>query len=262
MIADSIIATQALPAPLGVADTAIEDPTVVGLLDFAGFMIRWALNDRLAQLHGPTSGAAILDACPAVNCYPFNPETAHVRLPKPSLFMWWDGESQVTQWTTIYSRRIRKIKALYMFAETVNPGGAKARAGIPGIVDGVFAKLANENWHPSYGYNGAPAGTPIVQSLDLMWLQYSGGAAGFMFEVPSNGSTADQGKAAGQVQRGYPALTGTFTVCERVDVSTPVDPDDVAGDLLTMISTNEQGDMADVVTIKEGYLPAADGSEA
>ena len=262
MIGNSVVATQTLPVPLGAADTEIADPTVSGLLDFAGFMIRWALNDRLAQLHGPTSGAAILDACPAANCYPFNPETTHVRLPRPSLFMWWDGDSQVSQWTTIYSRRIRKIKALYMFAETVIPNGAKARAGITGIVDGVFAKIANEYWHPSYGYNGAPAGTPIVQSLDLMRLDYNGGTAGMVFEVPGNTTVADQGKTGGQVQRGYPALTGVFTVWERVDVSTSVDPDDVAGDLLTTISTNEQGDMDDVLTIKEGNLPAADGSEA
>lgn len=261
MLADSTVATQALPVPTGDVDSVIDDPTVVGLLDFAGYMIKWALDSRLAQLHGPTSGAAVTDACPVANRYPFNPETTHVRLPKPALFMWWDGTSQTTQWTMIYGRRVRQIKALYMFAETVLPGGMRARNGIPAIVDAVFAKIANERWHPSYGYDGDPAGTPIVQSLDLMDLGYNGGTAGMMFEVPGNTTVADQGKTGGQIQRGFPALTGTFTVWERVGVSTPEVPGDVQGDTLTTIAVNEQGDTADTVTIKEGYLPAADGSE-
>lgn len=261
MLADSVVATQSLPVPTGTADGYLHDPTVVGLLDFAGYMIKWALDTRMAQLHGPTNGAVIADACPTANRYPYNPETTHVRLPKPALFMWWDGPSRVTQWTTIYARRERQIKALYMFAETVLPAGMKARNGIPAVVDAVFAKIANERRHPLYGYDGAPAGTTILQSLDLMHILYDGGVQGMMFEVPGNTTVADQGKTGGQVQRGYPALTGTFTVWERVGVSTMEDPGDVAGDVLASLETNEQGDVDDTLPFREAYLPGADGSE-
>ena len=48
---------------------------------------------------------------------------------------------------------------------------------------------------------------------------------------------------------------------ERVDVSGWTNPDDVQGDSLTTLRTNEQGDLADVLVVKEGYLPSADGTE-
>lgn len=261
MLADTTVGTQALPAPPQDADGRIEDPTVAGLLDFAAFMIKWALDARLAEIHGPTDGNAIVDACPVANRFPFNPETTHVRAGKPALFVWWDGASQVAEWTTIFGRRTRTIKALYLFPETVLPTGMRARAGLPAIVDAVFAKLANEMFHPDYGYNGAPPGTDIATSLNWIDFSYEGGTQGMVFEVPGNTTVADQGKSGGQIQRGYPSMLGSFTVVERIDVSTMVDPTDVALDTLVDIRTNEQGDLSDTMLIHSGYLPATDGSE-
>lgn len=250
-----------VPALSGDTNTPIEDPTLAGLLDFAGYLIKWALDTRLAQLQGPTTSDPITDACPEANRYPYNPETAHVRVGKPALFAWWQGPSRVAQWTMVYGKRERTIHLLYMFPETVLPNGMGARSGLLSIVDAVFAKLANEAAHPSYGYDGGAVGTPITQSLDLMRLVYEGGEASMAFEVPGNTTAAEQGRAGGQVQRGYPTLRGVFTVWERVGVSSGLDPEDVAGPLLATVRVNEQGDMDDMLTIKEGYMGGADGSE-
>lgn len=251
----------ALPVPAGTGDAHIVDPSVSGLLDFGAYLIKWALDQRLTQLQGPTNGNPITDACPTANRYPFNPETTHVRLPKPALFAWWDGDSQVSQWTTIYGVRKRTIKLLYLFPEVVLPGGMTARAGLPAVVDACFAKLANERYHPDYGYDGAPDGTDIATSLNLIDLRYTGGQQGMMFEVPGNTTVADQGKTGGHVQRGYPSLLGSFQVWEKVGVTAGVDPTDVALDTLVDIRTNEQGDLSDTMLIHSGYLPATDGSE-
>lgn len=261
---DASIAVGGLSLPLsaGSANGGIADPAVVALLSFAGFLIKWALDDRLAQQQGPAvDGLPIVDACPVAQRYPFNPETTHVRLPKPALFAWWDGASTVEQWTSIYGVRKRSIRVLYISSEVVVPGGAAARHGVPSVVDACFAKLANERSHPAWSYGSDPLGTAITTSVDMVRLTYDGGAAGMMFEVPGNTTVADQGKTGGHVQRGYPSLLGTFQVWERVGVSGWTDPDDVQGDSLATLRTNEQGDLADVLTVKEGYLPAADGSE-
>ena len=253
----------ALPLSAGAANGGIADPAVAALLSFGGFLIKWALDARLAQQQGPgADGAPITDACPVANRYPFNPETTHVRLPKPALFAWWDGASVVDQWTIIYGKRTRQIKVMYIAPEVVLPGGAAARVGVPAVVDACFAKLANELSHPAWSYGTDPLGTAITTSVDMIALTYGGGIAGVLtYEVPGNTTVADQGKTGGHVQRGYPSLIGTFPVVERVGVSGWTDPTDVAGDSLVTLRTNEQGDLADVLDIKQGYLPAADGTE-
>lgn len=252
----------ALPLSAGAANGGIADPAVDALLSFGGFLIKWALDARLAQQQGPgADGAPYTDACPVANRYPFNPETTHVRLPKPALFAWWDGASTTEQWTIIYGVRKRTIKMLYMAPAIVLPGGAAPRVGVPSVVDACFCKLANEASHPGYAYGTDPLGTAITTSVDMVRLDYSGGTQGLMFEVPGNTTVADQGKTGGHVQRGYPTLLGSFQVWERVGVSGWTDPTDVQGDSLVTLRTNEQGDLADVLDIKEGYLPAADGTE-
>ncbi len=262
MDASSTVGGLALPLAAGAANGGIADPTIAALLSFGGFLIKWALDARLAQQQGPAqSGEPVTDACPVDQRYPFNPETTHVRLPKPALFAWWDGASVVEQWTSIYGVRKRSIKLLYLSQEIVIPGGIAARHGVPAVVDACFCKLANELAHPGWSYGTDPLGTAITTSVGLLRLLYQSGTAGVMFEVPGNTTVADQGKTGGHVQRGYPSLMGTFQVWERVDVSGWTDPDDVQGDSLTTLRTNEQGDLADVLDIKQGYLPAADGTE-
>lgn len=262
MDASSTVGGIALPLTAGAANGGIADPAVSALLSFCGFLIKWALDARLAQQQGPAAdGAPVTDACPVANRYPFNPETTHVRLPKPALFCWWDGASTVKQWTTIYGVRERQIKVLYMSQETVLPGGAGARGGVPAVVDACFCKLANELSHPGWSYGTDPLGTAITTSVDMISLVYQGGTALNVFEVPGNTTVADQGKTGGHVQRGYLSLAGTFLIGERVNVSGWSDPSDVQGDSLVTLRTNEQGDLADVLDIKQGYLPASDGTE-
>jgi hypothetical protein len=138
--ASSTVGGLSLPLAAGTANGGIADPTIAALLSFGGFLIKWALDARLAQQQGPAqSGEPVTDACPVDQRYPFNPETTHVRLPKPALFAWWDGASVVEQWTSIYGVRKRSIKMLYLSQEVVIPGGIAARHGVPAVVDAWIA---------------------------------------------------------------------------------------------------------------------------
>jgi hypothetical protein len=261
MLPDTTVGGLGLPLAPGPAMGTIDDPVVLGLLSFGAFMIRWAVNERIKQIPGPVPDKVILDACPEANCFPFNPETTHVREDKPALFAWWEGKSQVSQWTTVYDVRRRDIKLLYLFAETVLPGGADVRHGLSGVVDAVFTRIGRDSSHPGYGFSGAPLGTPLILSLGLMQLQYSGGQQGMISEVPGNATIGEQGRGGGAIQRGYPFLAGTFTVWERVSGSTPQDPGDVALDFPVTLGTNESGDLDDTVDFFEGLLVGPDGSE-
>ncbi len=256
-IADTTVGGAALPLVSTVANGTIADIAVAGLLDFAGYMIKWALDPALAVIQGPTDSAPVLDACPTAARFAFNPEETYVRETAPALFAWWDGRSVVTEMTTIYGLRSFDITVFYLFPEILKPTGADVRAGLMAAVDRVFAYIGSVGYHPLYGYGGAPLGSLLANAIGARRLSYTGGQEGFVAVVP--GSVQGALSSAGQATRGYPSLRGTFRVEERVGIPSLSDPEDVGGDILVTVRTGPSID--DVTPVLSKYLPATDGSE-
>jgi hypothetical protein len=153
----------------------------------------------------------------------------------------------------LYDVRERLLSVCYIFDELVYPGGANARRGLLGNVDAVFFKAAERWQHQSYGFNGAAAGTWILQSLNLIDLRYMGGLKGEM-----RASIPETSQVPGSPLRGFPALTGSFRVWEQIEQDLPTDAD-YLGEVDVFVSGSEGGD--ETVELFERYLPAPDGSE-
>ena len=230
----SAVGATTLPVPAGASLSAISDPIVDALIDFLGFVIKDALDAKLAVLT-PTSA----NACPATNRYTYDPRAYWVRNPTPALYVWWSGRSKVVEHSTVYDRRERDIGLFYVFDELVGPDGQAPRAGLMAAVDAAITRASSLRYHPSYGYNGWPNGTPLHASIGadvgfLGW-QYKGGQVGAMVPVPSD---ARQQTVDGAVVRFYPALQGTITVSEKIGGFELEDPADVLGDVATTITND------------------------
>src|SRR5687768_12807793 len=85
-----------LPLETAGQDSPIHDLTVVGIADFAGFLIKDALDAKLAEMRGPKDSAAITDACPVANRFYWahngtfmrvHPQTGSSIAPLPGLWV-------------------------------------------------------------------------------------------------------------------------------------------------------------------------------
>lgn len=246
-----------LPVPAGALNSSLDDPAVKGLLDYLAFWIKNTLDTKLANMTGPVN-KPVTDAAPAANRYPFNPESLHVKMNVPALFVWWDGKSQAFDYTLVKARRVRELSVAYVFDEVRMPAGLSARAGLIAAVDACFAKAEERGDHPAYGYNGDPLGTPIAQSLQWIDWQYLGGQEGFYRETLSESLRTSRDE--GGVQRGYPALTARFRISELIAPDTLEDPTDVLGDSVISIAIGD-GESTAVSGLFDRELPGPDGSE-
>lgn len=242
-----------LPIAAGALGDRIADPAVDALLDFLSYSLNASLNAKLANVAG-TSTTAV----PTANRFPFNPTDPrghHVRLPVPSLFVWWDGKSQpFERMSAIYEYRQRELQVLYVFDELPSMAAMTVRAGLLAAVDATFFKAAERGYDPAYAYGSAAAGQ-LLQFMaadpDLFSFTYQGGSPGrFGINAPEGG--ADSG-------RDYPALRGSFLVRERIEQPTMTD-EDVAGDVDLTIRASD-GSSSQAVDLMQRYLPGPDGSE-
>ena len=213
-------------APSG-TNTAIEDPTLIGLLDFLGFLIKDALDAKLTEQGGPVTSAAITDACPVGFRFPWDPQDNFMRphnvggamvQPLPGLWAWEEGQLWSKEGSSLMVEAIeREIKVLYVFPQLATPDGMLARHGLMSAIGKTFARAAMIGLHHEYSYNGDPPGTPIWRSLNLVDFQYLKGAAGRLAQTPTAGAQqGGRGGAEGYVHRFYPAFTATFSVIEHV----------------------------------------------
>jgi hypothetical protein len=244
-VTTSEIGNLTLPIPAGTLNAALNDPTAAGLLDFLAFNLQTDLNDKLSNLQGTS-----FDACPTENRFLFDPSMYFVREGIPALYAWWDGGSVLRERSLVYMMRERKISVLYVFDELVAPGGMTARNGLIPAVDACFAKAADRGQDPAYGYNGDPLGTTLSDSLNLIGWYYNGGTRGFMAAIPASSAREGLGAGDGMISRGYPSLSASFTVLERI-------VDDVVttslGESTLGIDTGD--DPADTFTIMQRLLP-------
>lgn len=203
-----------IPVPTGGTDSDLADPTLLGLLDFLGFYIRNGLNDKLAEMGGPVSSAAITNACPAANLFPWKPEGTFVRGSLPALFAWEESAEQDFERYATMLRDVvlRKIRVMYVFPQLVKDGGWNNRHGLVPAIGRIMFKAAERQRHPSYGYNGATAGELLKTSIGVHAFDIVEGAEGLLHPVPRAEGTNQRG----QVERGYPSYSALFHVWEDI----------------------------------------------
>ncbi len=258
-----------LPVPAGAQDSALDDPTLVGLLAYLGHWLSVSLDAKFAALRG--TNATTVGACPAANRHPWDPSTYFVRGEQaggteashfPALYAWRMGRPQFVQYSTVQDLRKQTVGLAYIFDELTLPGGWTRRSGLLSAVDAVFFSAIANAYHPTFGHNSAPAGTPIAVSLRLSGpgLTYDGGEQAMLAPVPGQ-SLARGAEQDGHVLRAYPTLRAQCTVYELISDFTSTDPGDVTPEMLLTLKANTEGGVTDAVEIVQRYLDAPDGTE-
>lgn len=258
-----------LPVPAGALNTALDDPTLTGLIDYLAFWLRAALNTKLANLQGTAA-----DAVPATHRFPWDPASYFVRgdqdgeaNPFPALYCWWQGRGVRERITLLKSARRRELGVCWVFEELVLPGALTDRYGLTGAADAAIQSACDLGYHPSYAYNGGPAGQHIAVSLGLTaWgIRYENGQQGLMAPIPGQGAAnagLNSGRADGHIVRAFPCVNITLNVWEEIKPFEAADPDDVAGEMLTDLRANGEGGVDDAPEILERYLDRPDGTES
>ena len=269
--ATSTVGALELPYPVGEAPARITDPLVKGMLDYLAYWIRADLNPALvANQAGKINGSGLVtDAVPAANRYPWDPGPTFVRgaqdgaaAPLPGLFVWRAGRRRVRE-SILESLREVRLGFVWVFEELVMPGALVDRYGLRAVVEASIDRAMEHGYHPSYGYDGAPVGTPIAKSLCLA------GALPFLESseetilgaVPMTGLQSQNRGAGGPSIRGFPALRGVIIVHEKIGAPTLVDPDDARPDMTVNIQTNSLDDGSAPLTVMERVLPCGPGPE-
>lgn len=247
-----------LPVPPGSAGDALPDPPVLALLDYLGFYLRTMLDPKLLSMGGdvperPEESHA--SAAPAANLFPYNPEPGQIwrRNPKPALYLWWSGRARTEPKTIAYRNRVREISFLWIFCETQAPQNDEIRYGTLAAVDGILRLAIEEGYHPAYGYDGAPLGTPIWRSAGLVDLAMGESQPGVLAPVPETGNRLNE--SPGQILNYYPAVRGSFTLAERVG-RIPGDASPAVNEgIVQTVTTNESAQAEGGATVVEIIVP-------
>jgi len=255
---DGYVGGTQLPVPAGAAGDKFTDPLVEALLDFSAYYIKWAVDAKLAKLTGTPS-----DSVPAANRFTFNPlePRGHAKtLPRPALFVWWEGDSQWTQQTMLYAVRSRDVNFMYVFDELPGFDEMDRRSGLMSAVDAAMFQMSVRQVVNAYSYGTAPAGawinTVLADPTMIEW-DWKGAHPG-RFGI-DEGPHAER-RAAKRSGRDWPALMGGWRVDERVALRTLSDPTDVMPDITVTINGSD-GESTNTETLIQGILTAPDGSE-
>lgn len=245
--------------PTGVIGARFADPLLDAVLDFAAWYIKNALDARLAQV---TPAGIITDACPTANRFTFDPtdpQGVHVAMPLPSLFVYWDGPSKVTQWTTVWTYRVRNLGVLYCYEELPTQASKIERTGWANAVDAAWHKMGHRQAHSSYTPSGGTAGMTMSQALAPLGVvdwKYLGGEMG-RFGIEEGPHAARRAKKTSG--RDWPSIKGTFEVWERIESVVMEDPADVLADGTFTFNVGCESD--ETVEIMQRVLDAPDGSQ-
>lgn len=257
----STVGPETLPLPVAGTDSALRDETIVGLLDYLAFWLRTDLSDKLAEMGGPTTSAAIIDACPAENLFPWDhggtfmrvhPSTGATTAPLPGMWAWEVSCEPADDYATLLHRSVfrREIRVHYVFPLVQIPDGFNARSGLMSSVGRAFMRAGHFGSHTSYGYDGAPAGEPIWRTLQWRAFQFVKCEPGRIAVMPSGAAQNTGGRPGneGHVQRFYPALSSTWHVWERVEPKQAAYPDDAMQDgTFTILTGDDVGDTTEIL---------------
>lgn len=256
----STVGPDTYPVPTGGTDSDLSDTTLLGLLDFFGYLIKQSLDAKLTEMRGPTTSDAITDACPTANRFPFNHQGSFPQRSVPSLWAWEESSKWSPEFSTLGNDAIeRRIVLEYIFPQLVTPSGRQNRHGLQSAVVRTLFKYGDLKRHQSYGYNGAAAGTPIWRSLNLLFFRVEECTPGEMAPTPR--PTNAQAGNTGFIVESYPAVRAVVRVVEEVEGLSLSTPDDALEDGTITISTGDVAGDLDNVTIMTRVLEGSDGTE-
>jgi hypothetical protein len=267
----SLVGPLTLPIPAGTAGQRLVDPAVDYLLAFLGWTLRNTLDAKLATHTGIVATGATPTAVAVANQFsysPLEPRATKVRLPVPSLWLWWDGESVSREWTLCKRIRERQYKALWLFPELPKGTEMQRRQGLYSAADAAFARAAERGRHPLYSYTDTysgtvyPAGMPIAQMLgdrDAFSWEYIGGMA-VRWGIEDADPDAPGSNVAERCRRDWPGLAAKFRVQELIGADVLEDPADVNRDMQVSIYGTDGG-FDETTWIMDRTLGAPDGSE-
>lgn len=211
-------------------NSAIEDGVVMGLLSYFGFWLKAGLDAKLSEMQGPTTSAAVEDACPVENRFPWDHNGTFMRphntgetspaVALPGLWLWEESAERTREGATLWNDYaiVRTLRMHWVFPQVQIPGGFAARSGLLTEASRIIAKACFEKRHPSYTPTGSAAGTSIVNALGILGLELVSATPGRLSVLPSGGTAGNLGRPGneGVVQRFYPALNVALRTWERV----------------------------------------------
>jgi hypothetical protein len=249
----------ALPIASGAANEALEDRTLLGLLDYLGHWLRESLSAKVSDQQGPTTSDAIADACPTENLFPWNHHGTFVRrnaddvLPLPGLWAWEESQEATTEHATLLYEVVRReIRVQYIFPQLTAPKGVAARHGLIPAVSRVFAKAAERGRRSDYGFDGDDDNTAIWDSCAWRAFKYRGGQAVAAAMLPSGDRSQGAARAAGAEKRFFPSFVATFWIWERIGLQEPDDGEELGvGDLTISVGDDVPDEDAIDVMVRE-----------
>lgn len=261
-----------LPVATAGANSAIRPALEVGVLDFVGFLIKEALDDKIAEMGGPKESAALTDACPSAYRFPFDhggsfmrPLPGETDPPLPGAWCWVVSTVPTTTGATLTRHCVEHTVRLdYIFPPLQIPGGFNARSGLMRAAGDQLLRYFGEPFrtrHPSYGYGADADGTPLFRSLNCIDISATRITYRPKAIAPTGSSQGNVGRPGneGHVQRFYPCLELELRVIAPIQQAQPIEPDDVLSDSTVVLNVGETvGDtteFTDAVLIAPRDLP-------
>jgi len=255
--------SQLLPVEQSGTNSALRDPTLDGLLAFFGHWLKFGLDSKLSELQGPTSSAAIEDACPAAHRFPWNHNGTFMRAHNtgeaapasvlPGLWIWEEGSERSKEGATLWhsDTTLRTLRLNWVFPQVQIPDGFAARSGLIAAAQRLLAKACFEKCHATHEPAGWAAGTTVTRALNLIGLELQRSSETRLAVLPSGGTAGNLGRPGneGAVQRFYPCLDATIRVWERVGVWERAVPEDVLQDSTITIAVGDN--TADTIDLLE-----------
>lgn len=226
----------------------IVDPIAAMLLDFVGWYFNTMLGPQFALLYPNDGGVPV----PSASRYAYDPKDVWPQNSKPALYVAWKSSRSEPK-SMLRDRRIDTYELTYIAPGRNEPGGAASTSGLIAVASRALAQAGDRGWHPAYRYGTAPLGEPPHITVGFQGWEVVETMTGMFRPVPSRtpGARLDY----------YPTLKATIRTYNYVEQPTADDPADALGDSVFAVSTNGQGDLADVILFAQATVVGPDGSE-
>lgn len=251
---ESFVGGNRVPIPVNSIGDPIEDRTCLVLGSYLAHWLRYALNDKLADLGGQTNASDedYSDACPETNVFPYAYENIWPQNPKPALYVWQGGPAKTIRKTLAYSLRQRTLNVVWVYCQIRSPDEGAARSGLPTAVDSIFRRAEFRGSHPTWSYVDSDRTYPAGMNAGRVANLHDWGLGDFtMGKLAPIVSFQPEGRD----QIYYPAVMGTIDVWERIGADSFDRQTDANAESSIEVTTYEDGGfVGEPLTISESIV--------